>query len=478
MNLISAAGARTWVFQYELVDMHTASSHLLFDAPIAALGSEVVWSPDSRSVVVSNVYLPLSIEDTVERSLRKNHTFLIEFGISSHQFVKISDEDLRLLDWDAKTNDVVCDIGRLDSFDGKATRKTYFRKSSENGAWSRFSVPQEQAKAAPSLPDIVLDESMNQPPRIFAIAPGGGQKSLLIDLNPQFRGLALARVEEIAWKTSDHNEVKAGLYWPVDYVAGKRYPLIIQTHGWSRDRFWIDGPWTTSFATQALAGKGFFVLQVLEPGDWHIVDTPREAPLAMAAYDEAIDFLDRRELIDRNRIGITGFSRSYLYVTYTLTHSKHHFAAGDIADGVDYGYFQYIAFANSNQMLTGAFDRLNGAAPFGKGLLKWLIVSPSFLMDKIETPLRIQTLGPVALLSDWEWFSGLTRLGKPVEMIYIPEGTHILEKPWDRMVSQQGNVDWFCFWLKGEEDPDPAKAEQYKRWHNLRALSAKGIKVQ
>ena len=102
-------------------------------------------------------------------------------------------------------------------------------------------------------------------------------------------------------------------------------------------------------------------------------------------------------------------------------------------------------------------------------------------MDKIETPLRIQTLGPGSLLLDWHWFSGLTTLGKPVEMIYIPDGAHILEKPWDRMISQQGNVDWFCFWLKGEEDPDPAKAEQYKRWHNLRALAAKGgasIKAQ
>jgi len=38
------------------------------------------------------------------------------------------------------------------------------------------------------------------------------------------------------------------------------------------------------------------------------------------------------------------------------------------------------------------------------------------------------------------------------------------------MTSQQGAVDWLSFWLKGEEDPDPAKAEQYKRWHELRKL--------
>jgi hypothetical protein len=38
------------------------------------------------------------------------------------------------------------------------------------------------------------------------------------------------------------------------------------------------------------------------------------------------------------------------------------------------------------------------------------------------------------------------------------------------MTSQQGNVDWFCFWLKGEEDPGPAKAEQYERWRELRKM--------
>ena len=74
------------------------------------------------------------------------------------------------------------------------------------------------------------------------------------------------------------------------------------------------------------------------------------------------------------------------------------------------------------------------------------------------------------MLGNWHWFTGLSLLGKPVEMIYIPDGTHILEKPWDRMISQQGNVDWFCFWLNGEEDPNPANAEQYKRWRELRSL--------
>jgi hypothetical protein len=36
------------------------------------------------------------------------------------------------------------------------------------------------------------------------------------------------------------------------------------------------------------------------------------------------------------------------------------------------------------------------------------------------------------------------------------------------LASEQGDVDWFDFWLRGHEDPDPAKAEQYARWREMR----------
>jgi hypothetical protein len=457
-------GGHTNLLQYELVDTITGASQVLFDGLIGSEGSEMAWSPDSKSVVVSDVYLPLNVEVPAERALRRAHTFLVEFKIPSREFVKISQEDIRLLSWDPKTGDVTCDIGRIDSLTGKTTPRAYFRKSGET--WSKASAP-EEAAGMPSLPDIVLDEDMNTPPRIVVIDLPTSRKSLLMDLNPQFQNLALARVEEITWKDSRGSEMKGGLYWPPDYVAGKKYPVVIQTHGWITNRFWMDGPFTTAFAAQALAGKGFFVLQDNGP-DWHIYGTSKEAPRAMASYEGAIDYLDRRGLIDRNRVGITGFSRTYWHITYTLTHSKHHFAAAALADGVDFGYFQHMAFSNANPGLAGEFEQVNGGPPYGRRLSQWLKQSPSFHMDKIETPLRIQTAGSQSLLGDWPWFSGLFRLGKPAEMIYIPGGTHILEKPWDRMVSQQGNVDWFCFWLKGEEDPDPTKAEQYKRWRELR----------
>ncbi len=55
-------------------------------------------------------------------------------------------------------------------------------------------------------------------------------------------------------------------------------------------------------------------------------------------------------------------------------------------------------------------------------------------------------------------------------MLILSEGTYVLSNPAGRLASQGGTVDWFVFWLKGEEDPDPAKAEQYARWRGLRKL--------
>jgi hypothetical protein len=459
-------GGHTSIQQYELVDTLTGTSQVLIGTPIPDDRiTEVAWSPDSKSVIVSDVYLPLNVEDPVERSLRKTHFFMVEFKIPSRTFVKISQADLKIINWDRSTGVLTCDVGELDSLTGKTTPKAYFRKDGET--WSKVSAP-EQTAALP-LPDIFLDEGMNTPPHLVAVDRPTGRKSLLMDLNPQFQNLASARVEEITWRDARGIDRKGGLYWPPDYVVGKKYPLVIQTHEWDPDRFWMDGPFTTAFCAQALASNGFFVVQLPDPDD-KVKVTRDEAPAAMAVYESAIAYLDRRGLIDRNRVGITGFSRTDWYVAYMLTHSKHQrFAAAALADGVDFSYFQYMLFPD----VALEFEPVYGGPPYGKSMSRWLKESPAFLMDKIETPLRIQTLGPGSVLGDWHWYTGLFLLGKPVEMVYIPDGTHILEKPWERLISQQGNLEWFCFWLKGEEDPDPAKAEQYQRWRELRTLQEK-----
>ena len=65
----------------------------------------------------------------------------------------------------------------------------------------------------------------------------------------------------------------------------------------------------------------------------------------------------------------------------------------------------------------------------------------------------------------------MNQLGKPVEWYYDPDEENSPDHPLARFASVTRNVVWYRFWLTGYEDPNPAKAEQYKRWRELRVLS-------
>jgi dipeptidyl aminopeptidase/acylaminoacyl peptidase len=202
--------------------------------------------------------------------------------------------------------------------------------------------------------------------------------------------------------------------------------------------------------------------------DEKFVNTRMEGPSDMSAIEGLIDSLNKRELIDPNRVGISGFSRTVYTVGYTLTHSHYKFGAATLVDGIAGGYFDYLAWANTG----GAEDdaNVNGGRPFGERLQGWLKSSPGFNLNRVNTPVRIVALNKSSVLVMWEWFCGLFLQNKPVEFVEIPGGVHMLRNPSQRRIAMQGMVDWFGFWLKGDEDPDPSKADQYARWRELRKL--------
>jgi hypothetical protein len=87
-----------------------------------------------------------------------------------------------------------------------------------------------------------------------------------------------------------------------------------------------------------------------------------------------------------------------------------------------------------------------------------------------DVTLHIVALGRPSVLEMWQPYAALRYLNKPVDLIVLNSTEYILSNPAARTASQGGTVDWFWFWLKGEEDPDPAKSEQYARWRELRKM--------
>jgi hypothetical protein len=167
-----------------------------------------------------------------------------------------------------------------------------------------------------------------------------------------------------------------------------------------------------------------------------------------------------------------GFSRTCFYVVTALTSSLIKFKAASVTDGVMVDYMQYLISvdSDSDNTLANEYDVMIGARPFGHGLSQWLELSPLFKMDKVTAPLMVVGLGRRRLLFMWGPYAALRYLNKPVDLIILNDEEHVLTNPAARMASQGGTVDWMRFWLQNYEDPDPAKAEQYKRWRELRNL--------
>ena len=107
-----------------------------------------------------------------------------------------------------------------------------------------------------------------------------------------------------------------------------------------------------------------------------------------------------------------------------------------------------------------------GAQPFGNGIQRWLSQSPGFNTEKVRTPILFEENNPVTLIYCWDIFTTIRLQSKPVELLYMRNGSHVLNRPLQLVASQEINVDWYDFWLNGHEDPDPGKSVQYARGEN------------
>lgn len=344
---------------------------------------------------------------------------------------------------------------------------TEYRRTDE-GTW-------EVTKQLKSMPEVRYGEfgvnvkqAFNESPQL--VATDSQTSRVLWDPNPQVKDIELGQTKVYTWNDKDGRDRKGGLYLPSDYKPGQRYPLVVQTHGFRESQFSPSGIYPTAFAARAPAAAGIVVLQVRDD-QYCSVGTPEEGPCAVSSYETAIPQLVSQGLVDADKIGIVGFSCTCYYVIEALTTSSLHFKAASITDGFMPTYSQYMLTQSLGHGDVGqAFDSVVGARPFREGLQQWLKRSPGFNLDKVTTPLLVVGEGGPSVLDMWEPYAGLRYLHKPVDFVMLNTEEHVLTNPGLRMASQGGTVDWFRFWLKGEEDPDPAKVEQYIRWHELRKL--------
>lgn len=466
--------------EYMLIDLSNGKIKRLTAAPIGSGAgwfgaSSADWSPDGKSVALSNTFLVPNPEVPQGQSNRPciavveiatGHGVCLESVKGRSRNGSFEDGFRFTLGLHFVSNDGDRLIAQQLLPDGSRAMTSYTR--ADDGSW-RVESRDKESGSDTHLIQVAIEEDLNVPPVLVAVENNTKVSRVILDPNPQLKDIDLGEASVFRWKDKAGRDWVGGLYRPPDYSPGKRYPLVIQTHGFLDHAFRADGIYPTAFAARELAAEGILVLQVR---DCLIRVTLEEGPCQVEGYEAAIEQLVANGLVDPDRVGIIGFSRTCYYVLEALATSALHFRAASITDGVNEGYLQYLTNVDlANNGLAHEADTMIGAGPFGEGLQLWLKRSPEFNMNKVTTPLLVVALGRDDVPFMWEPYAALRYLHKPVDFILLVEDTtHLLTNPAQRMASQGGSVDWFRFWLKDEEDRNLAKAQQYTRWRELRKL--------
>lgn len=474
--------------QFSLIDLSTGNIRPIFDAPTGfgagGYNIDARWMSNSNSVILANTSLPLDITDKKEKKRRSHMFSTIEYNVNTGHITPITNHSVKksvrnpdtMVSSDGQfwaltmVSSGLLRIEEKNDLNEIPLVKLFKKKDSEWVRVPEIQVPTTKTDYNTRL-DVSIHQDLNTPPEIMALDRSTGDKKIITDLNPQFKDLTFGKTEVLNWKDRNGRAWQGGLVYPPGFKKGQKYPLVIQTHGFDPHEFLIDGPNAvpSAFAAQALANKGMMVLQMIDP----LKQDRNERAYTQSGFEAAIDHLSAMKLIDREKVGLIAWSSTGVLVQHMLLYSDYPIAAATIADSYNNSLGGYTAKFGLRAPGMARYEMINdGAVPWGENLKKWIVNDPTFHLDQLKTPLRLeQYTNPPSHW--WDTYAILKRQHKPVEYYVFNDVAHTLVKPDHRMASQGGNVDWFAFWLKGEEDPDPAKVEQYKRWHKLRIQQEK-----
>ncbi|ESQ84208.1 hypothetical protein AEAC466_10715 [Asticcacaulis sp. AC466] len=322
---------------------------------------------------------------------------------------------------------------------------------------------------------VCAHEAKVQPRDIVQIDLPSGRLETLFDPNPDYKAIAFGPVKRLQYVNSFGVEGFADLVLPSNRKPGEKVPLVVVQYlnrGFLRGGINDEAP-ILLFAANDMAVLSFEDYQ--SPGSikggssWD----------AITAYDR-IDWRGHRSTqellelaikqsvatgaIDEKRLGITGISAGSNNTRWALLNSDLFSAAviGSCCEDMT-SIFTVYGEQGGNEMRRYGYP---GLTADGKAF--WAPFSMRLNASRMKTPLLME-LADHEYLASLESYFSLKEQTAPVEMYVFPDEFHEKWHPIHRRALYARNIDWLKFWLLSQEDDNPAKQEQYKRWRSLRA---------
>lgn len=317
---------------------------------------------------------------------------------------------------------------------------------------------------------VCVLEGPVSPPRLERIDLATGARRVLFDPNAGLRALPMPAVERLSWEAGGHSFTGV-LLTPLS--ARGRLPLFVTYYSCEGH---LRGGVGDEYPLVPMAGAGMAVLcinaaPVVSAGQ----DALRDYRVALEGIAAAVARLDRRGLVDRGRVGMGGLSFGSEVTLWTAMHSDLLAAASIASSSLEPGYYWLNGVRGRD--VHAILRQVWGLGAPDETPARWKEVSPALNVEKLRTPLLMQLAEQEARYSA-ELHARLTHSGTPAELYVFPDEPHIKIQPRHKLAAYGRNLDWFRYWLQDHSDPDPLKADQYRRWDTLRAAASRDLRTQ
>ena len=281
------------------------------------------------------------------------------------------------------------------------------------------------------------------------------QATRLTRMWDQADGWTLATREVVSWASRDGTNIEGVLHKPVDFEAGRRYPLLVVIHGgptgisrpqplayrtYPLDHFVAKGALVLepNYRGSAGYGAGFRALNVrnLGVGDaWDVVS--------------GVDHLIAEGLVDGDRVGAMGWSQGGYISAFLTTHDSDRFRAVSVGAGISNWMTYYVntdIHPFTRQYLQGT--------PWDDPEI-YATTSPMTYITQANTPTLIQhgeLDRRVPLPNAYELYQGLRDQDVPVRLVVFKGFGHGLNKPKATRAAMEQNLEWFGRYIWGETE--------------------------
>lgn len=300
---------------------------------------------------------------------------------------------------------------------------------------------------------LYCEQRFDLPPRLI-LKQDRGIGKVIFQSNPQHEKYLWGSSELIKFKNSKGREAKGILYYPANYQAGKKYPMIVHIYEKQSSLFhqYINPTFYsgTGFNPTVMTSKGYFVLY---PDIQHETGTVGENTLDYTV--SAVKNILGRNIVDQKKIGLIGHSFGGYETNYIITQSDLFAAAvsgGSITDLTSFYLNVGWALSISDMSRFQSQQWRLGKTPFEDPVL-FAKNSPVANAATVNTPLLLWS-GKEDWHTNWhqtiEFYMALRRLKKTGVMLLYPEEHHVLTKPDNQKTHSLKTLQWFNYYLKDD----------------------------